>query len=80
MKSTDMSRNGMAQASRASVDSTPPSGGISNVSDEDNGAVLMNLASGAKSRGSRADALIEMAGKDSYGLTPEAPRKGKIKG
>lgn len=80
MKSTDMSKNGEASASRASLDSTPPSGGISNVSSADNTPVLMNMASGPKERGSRADALITMAGDDAYRLTEEAPRKGKMKG
>lgn len=80
MKITDLNKNGMANASRASVDSTPPSGGISNVSEEDNGSVLMNMASGPKSRGSRADALIEMAGMDNYRLVNEPGRKQKMKG
>lgn len=80
MKVTNQTQNGMASASRASLDSTEPSGGISNVSEQDNGAVLMNLASGAKQRGSRADALIEMAGMDNYRLGVEAPRKAKMKG
>lgn len=78
--SNNLNSNGMATATRASIDSTPPSGGISNVSEADNTPTLMNMASGPKERGSRADALIEMASNDSYRLTEEAPRKGKMKG
>lgn len=79
MKSTDMTTNGKASASRASIDSTPPQGGITNVSEADNMPVMMNKP-GMLPRGSRADALIEMAGDDSYRLGTEAPRFGKIKG
>lgn len=79
MKSTDLSTSGMAVASRASIDSTPPSGGISNVSAADNSPINMNKPEYAE-RGSRADQLIEMAGMDNYTLHTEAPRLGKMKG
>lgn len=72
--------NGSVSESRVSVESTAPTQGFSNVSQEDNASVLMNMASGVKPRGSRADALIDMANDDGYRLTTEAPRRGKIKG
>lgn len=69
----------MKSTSRGNFDSTPPSGGITNVSKADNSPVMMNTPE-MKERGSRADALIEMAGNDTYSLGMEAPRKTKIKG
>lgn len=69
----------MKSSNRGSFDTTAPSGGITNVSAQDNGEVMMNKP-GLDSRGSRADALIEMAGMDSYRLGTEAPRRSKIKG
>lgn len=79
MKSTDSVSNGLKSGSRVSLDSAAPSGGITNVSKSDNSPVMMNKPEMAE-RGSRADALIEMAGDDSYRLGTEAPRRGKIKG
>ena len=61
------------------VGSTEPTGGISNVSQEDNGPINMNCPS-TKPRGFRADQLLEMAGMDGYSLTAEAPRRTKMKG
>lgn len=63
---------------RMTVEGTTPSAGLSNVSQQDNASVLMNLPEMA-SRGSRADALVEMAGEDGYRLSQEI-RKTKIKG
>lgn len=79
MKSTDMTPNGQQTDDRASFDSTAPTGGITNVSKSDNSPTLMNTPE-PKERGFRADQLIEMAGDDGYRLTPEAPRRDKIKG
>lgn len=79
MKSTDSLTNGIKSGTRVSLDSTPPSGGITNVSKADNSPVMMNTPE-MKERGSRADALVEMAGNDTYSLAMEAPRKSKIKG
>lgn len=79
MKSTEMGVNGQQTDNRASFDSTVPSGGISNVSKQDNSPTMMNTP-GLKERGYRADQLVEMAGDDSYRLATEAPRKDKIKG
>lgn len=79
MKSTEMGSNGMKSVPRAQFDSTPPSKGITNVSATDNSPVMMNKPELAD-RGSRADALIEMAGDDSYRLNVEAPRRSKMKG
>lgn len=80
MKVTDLSKNGSTSESRINIDSTSPTQGFSNVSQEDNSAVLMNMASGLKERGSRADALIDMAAMDNYRLANETPRKQKMKG
>lgn len=79
MKATNLGTNGQQTDNRASFDSTVPSGGISNVSQSDNAPVMMNKP-GMAERGSRADALIEMAGDDTYRLGQEPARKGKIKG
>lgn len=79
MKSTDSLTNGIKSGTRVSLDSTAPTGGITNVSKSDNSPVMMNTPE-MKERGSRADALIEMAGDDSYRLGTEAPRKSKMKG
>lgn len=79
MKSTELGTNGAQTNDRANFDSTTPSGGITNVSKADNSPTLMNTPE-PKERGFRADQLIEMAGDDGYRLTPEAPRKDKIKG
>jgi hypothetical protein len=61
------------------MDSTEPSGGISNVSQEYNSPVNMNTPS-LKPRAFRADQLIETMGNDSYSLQGEAARKTKMKG
>lgn len=79
MKSTDSVTNGIKSGTRVSLDSTPPSGGITNVSRSDNSPVPMNTPE-PKERGYRADQLVEMAGDDSYSLVGEAPRKTKMKG
>lgn len=79
MKSTDTVSNGLKSESRVSLDSAAPSAGITNVSKSDNAPVMMNKPELAE-RGSRADALIEMAGDDAYRLGTEAPRKSKMKG
>jgi hypothetical protein len=80
MKISDMMKAGDTSQSRVSVESTPPSNGIGNVTEADNSSVLMNLAAGVAPRGSRADALIEMAGMDNYRLANEPARRGKMKG
>lgn len=80
MKSTDMRDNGSKTDNRASFDSTAPSGGIRNVSQDDNSKVLMNLADGLAPRGSRADALIDTMSDDTYRLGTEPMRMQKIKG
>lgn len=78
MKISDMSSNGSTSTSRIDVTST--SGDPSKqASSSDNSPTMMNTP-GMKERGSRADQLIEMAGDDSYRLSTEEPRKGKIKG
>lgn len=79
MKSTDVTPNGSKSMERANFDSTPPSGGISNVSKADNSPVMMNTL-GLKERGFRADQLIEMAGDDAYRLGQEPARMDKMKG
>lgn len=78
MKISDMSSNGAASEKRVDVDST--AGNPANqASSSDNSPTLMNTPE-PKARGFRADQLIDMAGDDSYRLTPEAPRKIKMKG
>lgn len=78
MKVSDMSSNGARSDKRVSVSSA--SGNPSKqASSSDNSPVMMNKA-GMKSRGSRADELVEMVGDDSYRLGTEAPRKSKMKG
>lgn len=79
MKTTNTSKNTQSGEGRQSFDSTAPSGGITNVSSADNSPVLMNTPS-PKPRGFRADQLIDMASDDGYRLTPEAPRKDKMRG
>lgn len=72
---------GVSDEKRMPVSSTAPTAGAAptNVTVEDNAAVLMNTV-GMKPRGSRADALIEMAGDDMARLNIEEPRKSKMKG
>jgi hypothetical protein len=77
--SKNLNTNGMASASLNSVDSTPPSGGISNVSKADNSPINMNTPE-PKPRAYRADQLIDTMSDDSYSLTVEAPRMTKMKG
>jgi len=74
-----MSSDTKAGPGRQSFDSAPPSGGITNVSQQDNGAVNMNTP-GLKPRGFRADQLVSMAGDDAARLGTEAPRTDKMKG
>ena len=71
--------NDGATMKRASVESTAPSGGLSNVTQSDADTTLMNLPDPA-SRGSRADALIDTMNMDSYSLLPEKARNLKMKG
>lgn len=78
MKLSTMNSNGQMSEKRLDVESA--SGNPSRqASDADNSPVMMNKPDLAQ-RGSRADALIEMAGDDSYRLGQEPARKGKIKG
>lgn len=79
MNVKDLSKNGTTSESRIEVTGTAPTAGFSNVSQADNSQVMMNKP-GLDERGSRADALIEMAGDDTYRLGQEPARKGKIKG
>lgn len=81
MKISDMSTNGVVSEKRISVTGSAPSNGnpALNASSSDDSPVMMNKPEMA-SRGSRADALVEMAGNDSYSLATEAPRMGKMKG
>lgn len=79
MKSTEKIPNLASGETRQGFSATPPSGGISNVSQEDNSPVNMNTP-GLKPRGFRADQLVEMANDDAYRLGTEAPRKDKMKG
>lgn len=69
----------LSKSEMASFDETPPSGGISNVSQEDNSPINMNTPE-PKVRSSRAEALIETMGEDSYSLTAESPRHTKMTG
>jgi hypothetical protein len=79
VKVTDQSKNTTSGEARQGFSSTAPSGGITNVSGADNSPVLMNTPS-PKPRGFRADQLIDMASDDGYRLTPEAPRRDKMRG
>lgn len=79
MKSTDAKANTTSGEARQNFGSTPASGGITNVSQEDNSPVNMNTP-GLKPRGFRADQLVEMAGDDTGRLGTEPPRKDKMKG
>jgi hypothetical protein len=80
MKSTDVSTNTKSGEDRQKFESTPPSaGGITNVSQQDNGKVLMNKPE-LDERGSRADALLEIMNMDTERLGTEAPRHTKIPG
>lgn len=79
MKATDLSQNGYASEKRVNVDSTSPSGGISNVSQQDNGKVMMNKPE-MDTRGSRADSLVDIMNMDGERLGQEAPRHTKIVG
>lgn len=79
MKSKDMSNNGTYSDKRIPFDSTAPTGGIGNVSEQFNGQVLMNKPE-MDYRGSRADALIDIMNMDTERLGTEAPRMTKIKG
>lgn len=79
MKVNDLSKNGTTSDSRIDVSPTAPTGGLSNVSQQDNGKVLMNKPE-LDTRGSRADALIDIMGMDSERLNVEAPRHTKIVG
>lgn len=78
MKISDMSSNGSISDKRIDVASSSGNPAMQ-ASDSDNSPTMMNTPE-MKERGSRADALIEMAGDDSYRLGTEAPRKAKIKG
>lgn len=75
----DLSKNGVTSGKRMDVDSTSPSGGITNVSAQDDSPVNMNTP-GMKPRGFRCDQLVEMAGDDSYDLGGESPRRTKMTG
>lgn len=79
MKSTDTKTNTSSGEGRQSFGSTAPSGGITNVSAEDNSPVNMNTP-GLKPRGFRADQLVDMAADDTGRLGTEPPRKDKMKG
>ena len=79
MKTKDMSNNGTFSEKRIPYESTAPSAGIGNVSEQDNGQVMMNKPE-MDMRGSRADALIDIMNMDSERLGTEAPRMTKIKG
>ena len=74
-----ITQNDGASMTRAKVESTTPSGGLSNVTQDDSDMTLMNLPSPAL-RSQRADALIETMGTDTYSLTPEKARNLKMKG
>lgn len=73
--------NGQAGDDRQTFESTSPSkgGAPTNVSAEDNGAVMMNTP-GLKPRAFRADQLIDMAGDDMGRLGIEPSRTDKMKG
>lgn len=73
--------NDNASQSRQDFSSTPPTNGSVPIqmTAADNSPTNMNKPELAL-RGSRADALIDMAGDDAYRLGLEAPRTGKMKG
>lgn len=73
--------SGYAGQDRQTFESMSPTNGSvpAQMTASDNLATNMNKPELAL-RGSRADALIEMAGDDGYRLSPDAPRTGKMKG
>lgn len=73
--------NGQAGDARMTFESTSPSkgGAPTNVSVQDDGAVMMNTP-GLKPRSFRADQLIDMAGDDMGRLGIEPSRTDKMKG
>lgn len=79
MKTTERGVTGVQTDNRQAFDSTMPSGGIRNVSEQDNGKVLMNKPE-MDQRGSRADALIEIMNLDTERLGIEPARHTKIVG
>lgn len=80
MKVSDVSTNTKSGEERQPFTSTPPSAGtITNVSQQDNGKVMMNKPE-LDERGSRADALLEIMNLDTERLGQEPERKTKMKG